>query len=513
MNASGRLDDVIVIGSGIGGLAAAAALAKSGRRVLVVEQHFVLGGLTQTFSRPPYEFATGVHYLAGVGETPEPENRLGRMLHWLSDGRLGFAPVGSPYDIVRLPDLEFPIEAPREAYVQRLKASFPAESAAIGTYFAACDEARRAAMSLFASKALPAPLATLVRWLNSGRIHRALDVTSADAVQGIRDHRLRALLLARWGTYGLPPAEAPFAVHAMVMASYFPGAYFPIGGPNKFAETLGETIRTHGGELRTRATVADILVEQGHVSGVRLKSGETIAAPIVVSAMGARNTLRALPAELAPDWREAIQSLSSGVSHVTLYLGFRADIRRLGATPANVWIYEGEDIGRIWEHPESENAPQLFVSFPTLKDPAHADAEHHTGEVFAPCRWEPFAAWAESEPGSRSADYQAAKARIADTLLAQFARHFPRLAPTIDFHELSTPLSQAAYVCADRGAIYGIEMSSKRLRGDALRPGTPVPGLLLAGQDAVGPGIPGALMGGLMAAAAVEPGLWKELRA
>ena len=87
--------DAVVIGSGIGGLAAAASLAKCGRRVLVLEQHFQLGGLTQAFTRQDYTFATGVHYIGGVGEAPGPDNQFGRLLRWLTDGRLRFASIGS----------------------------------------------------------------------------------------------------------------------------------------------------------------------------------------------------------------------------------------------------------------------------------------------------------------------------------------------------------------------------------------------------------------------------------
>ena len=81
----------------------------------------------------------------------------------------------------------------------------------------------------------------------------------------------------------------------------------------------------------------------------------------------------------------------------------------------------------------------------------------------------------------------------------------------IDFYELSTPLSQASFVVADRGAMYGLEMSAERMSHSALNVRTPVPGLLLAGQDVVSPGIQGAFMGGFMAAASVEPRLWKEM--
>jgi phytoene dehydrogenase-like protein len=511
MGSRERIFDAIVIGSGIGGLAAAAALAKRGRSVLVLEQHFQLGGLTQTFSRRDYTFATGVHYIGGVGEAPGPEDQFGRMLRWLTDGRLRFASLGSPYDIVRLPGLEFPIEAPRAAYITRLKTSFPKEVSAIDRYFTACDEAKRASMALFTARALPAPLAAPVRWFNARRVRRALGITTAEAVRDIADRRLAALLTARWGDYGLVPAASPFAIHALVTSSYFAGAYYPIGGPAKFAEALGESVTAAGGELRTRAAVAEIRVAFGRVTGVRLASGESIDAHVVVSAMGAHNTAMALPDGVAPDWREAVGSLKSGVSYVSLYLGFRGDIRRHGATPANIWVYESNDVGRVWERPADEEAPAMFVSFTSLKDKDHRDHQRHTAEVVTICRWEPFSAWARGAPGDRPEEYEAIKARIAETLLTQFKRHFPRLAPMIDFHEVSTPLSQASYVVADRGAMYGLEMSAERMRHSALKVRTPLPGLLLAGQDAVGPGIQGAFMGGFMAAASIEPRLWTEM--
>jgi all-trans-retinol 13,14-reductase len=503
--------DAIVIGSGIGGLTAAAALAKRGRRVLVLERHSQLGGMTQTFRRREYTFAPAVHYIGGAGDAPGPDNQFGRILRWLTDGQLRFASIGSPYDVVRFPGFEFPIETTREAYIARLKALFPDESAAIERYFAACADAQRAVHALFAGRGLPAPLGLVVRWLNAARVRRALQTTTADAVRAIRDRRLAALLSARWGDYGLPPERSPLAMHALVMGSYFADAYYPVGGPAQFAKTLGATVRAAGGELRTDAAVSEIRVERGRVAGVRLASGESMASPVVISDMGAHNTVAALPAEVAPEWRKALAALKPGVSYISLYIGFKGDIRACGATAANVWVYESEDVGRVWERPADEDAPGIFVTFPSLKDPSHADPQHHTAEVDAFCRWEPFAQWAQSEPGRRPEEYEATKAWIAESLLGQFKRHFPRLAPLVDFHELSTPLSQASYVGAERGAAYGLEMTAERLRSRALGVRTPVRGLLLAGQDALSLGIPGAFMGGFMAAAAVEPRLWMEM--
>jgi all-trans-retinol 13,14-reductase len=477
----------------------------------VLERHSQLGGLTQTFQRREYTFATGVHYLGGLGDGPGVDGQFGRLLSWLTDGRLRFASVGSPYDIVRLPGFEFPVEAPLDAYRGRLKAVFPDEAPAIDVYFAAAADAQRATTALFQARALPVPLGAIARWLNAGRIQRALGCSTADAVREFHDPRLAALLAARWGDYGVPPVRSPFAVHALVTGSYFGGAWYPVGGPATVAPAFAATIRESGGELRTGSAVTAIRVEGGRASGVQLASGEVIAAPLVISGMGARNTEAALPQDTATGWRSSLKPLESGLSHITLYVGFRGDIRELGATGANVWVYESNDVGRVWERPLDEEAPALFVSFPSVKDAAHADPRRHTAEIVALCTWEPFAQWADSSTGRRPEDYEAAKAWIEENLLAQFKRHFARLAPLVDFHELSTPLSQASYVAADRGAMYGIEMSAARLGSRALGVRTPVPGLLLAGQDAASLGVQGAFMGGFMAAAAAEPRLWKEL--
>jgi all-trans-retinol 13,14-reductase len=190
-------------------------------------------------------------------------------------------------------------------------------------------------------------------------------------------------------------------------------------------------------------------------------------------------------------------------------VGLEGDIAAAGASAANFWIYESTDIGRVWQQPADEDAPGLFVSFPSLKDPATGGAP--TAEVLALCDATAFAPWMGLKAGERPEDYLAFKAWVQERLLAQFLRHFPGLAPLVRFHELATPLTQQNFVLAPQGAMYGLEMDGQRLGSKALNVRTPLPGLLLAGQDVSGAGVQASAMSGLMAAVAIEPALMRHL--
>ena len=504
--------DTIVIGSGIGGLTAAAALARCGQRVLVLEQHSVAGGLTQTFQRHDWSFATGVHYVSGVGPDPGPDGQFGRMLHWLTDGALQFTHCGNPYDIVRLPGFEFGIEHPQAAFRQALEARFPAQQAAIKAWFKQLDAANQAARSLLVMRGLPAWLAWGWRLWHGAEVRRFSQRTVAEALTAIDDPHLCAVLGARWGNYGSAPQTAPLLEHALVTGAYDSGAYYPVGGPARFAQTMQPVIEGAGGQVRLGADVKQIVVTHGRASAVVFEqhgTQHTEQATRVLSAMGVTNTVACLERQVAPAWHDTVQALRPGLSYLALYLGFDGDIATAGATAANVWIYESDDIGRVWRAPADEDAPGLFVSFPSLKDPANKGK--HTAEVVALCDAQAFGRWLHLPAGERPEEYLALKAWVEERLLAQFRRHFPALAPMLRFHELSTPVTQQHFVRSPDGAMYGIEMSAQRLGSDALDVRTPVPGLLLAGQDVSGPGIQAACMSGLLAAAAIEPSLLRRL--
>jgi all-trans-retinol 13,14-reductase len=506
--------DAIVIGSGVGGLACAAALSRSGRRVLVLEQHFVAGGLTQTFSREGFTWDVGLHYLGDMEEGGDAR----RVLDWLSGESIRFAPIGAVYDTVHFPDA-FQVQFPRtQAALQlELEERFPASRAELGSYFAAVEEAVRAGRALLAERAMPSALGAAHALLHRAGINRWWGrTTEAVLTELISDPRLRAVLCAQRGDYGPDPRESSFGAHALVTQHYFAGAYYPINGGKAFAEGLIPAIRSGGGEVRTRARVSAILVENGAVAGVRTQDGREWRSRLVCSDAGARNTIQTLlPVELRDSaWAHEVASFRPAACHVALYLGLEGDIGALGANASNHWFYESWQLaGGIWQGPLAQpTAPAVFVSFPSLKEGrSGGPSGRHTADVIVFTDWELFRPWEESKIGERPAEYLEFKQQIGECLLQQFCRHFPALASVIVCREVSTPLSTVAFTGAQHGAIYGLEASPRRFLSRSLRAKTPVPGLYLTGQDVASAGITGAMMGGMLAAAAIEPALIRHI--
>lgn len=507
--------DVIVIGAGISGMTAAAALAKKGRRVLVIEQYKRAGGLTQTFRRRDWTFATGVHYVSGAADV---KSILGgsfrRLMAWLTDDKFRFARLGDAYDIVRTPGFEFAISSPEESYRQALIARFPDEKDGIEAWFAEMARARGAGVAQLMKRCMPPLIAWGVSLFKGKEISYFARRTVHEALHSIRNPELRAVLGARGGDYGGYPSTAPVLSHAIVTGSYNAGSFFPEGGPEEFANHLIPVVRAAGGELVCNARVTAIQRDdKGRVAGVSFAKGREVhqvRAPYVISTMGLFNTQDCLDDAVAADWRADNGDLQAGVSCLSLYLGFKGDIAAAGATDANYWIYDSTDLDRHWTSPLTEDAPALFVSFPSMKDPAHPGLP--TGEVLAHCDATLFAPWLDLPSFKRPPEYYDLKARLEERLLAQFKRHFPALGEMIAFHEMATPATQHHYVRTPMGSLYGLAPSTGNALSPALQARTPVKGLLIAGQDVSGAGVQAASLSGMFAAGAIDSSLLNRTR-
>ncbi len=502
--------DYIVVGSGMGGMTTAALLAKLGKRVLVLEQHYVPGGFTHTFKRKGWVWDVGVH---AVGEVTE-HTMTGRVLAALTDGRLEWTSLGPVYDAFHYPDdvhIDFPDDPKR--FRANLIAAFPAQVEAIDAYLALIKQTAKSMRGFLLSRALPPLAAWLTDRVVAGAGLEALRRRTADVMAEVApDARLRTALLAQWGYYGSPPSRSAFAMHALTARHFAHGGYYPVGGSGRIAETLLKTVADAGGWTRIKASVKRIVVSKGRAAGVELDDGEIIRAGKVVSAIGALETVeRLLPAEYHDaGWSKAIGALTPSPAHLCLNLGFEGDIRQAGASAANQWFYSTWDVeNEVWRAYEIDDvpAPVLYTSFPSLKDPAHdpGPKQRHTGEVVTFMPLEDFEPWRGSRWMKRGEDYDSFKRRLTDRLLEQIFAQMPGLEPLTVHAELSTPLSTEHFTRSAGGAIYGLEPSVERYANRWLRARTPVGGLFLSGVDVASVGVIGAMVGGVLAALSAEP--------
>lgn len=511
--------DYLVIGSGMGGMTAASMLAKLGKKVLVLEQHYVPGGFTHTFKRKKYHWDVGVH---AVGEVTE-HSLTGRLLKYLTDDRLKWASLGPVYDEFYYPDdfrIDFP-DNPKQ-FRENLLAAFPEEEDAIDQYLLHVREVAGAMKGYYLARALPPKF----NWLGEATLGKKgqdmLELKTQDVVASLTDNpKLQSIMTAQWGYYGSPPNRSSFAMQALVVRHFVHGGYYPVGGSQEIANQLLKTVADAGGWTRIRADVEEITVHKGKATGVRLKSGEEILADTVISAAGVMSTVtRLLPdAYREKDWAREIGALNPAPCHVCLYLGFKGNIRDAGAGSANKWFYGTWDpnFSDWMVEPDKElpDVPVLYCSFPSLKDPAYEAGEElrHTGEVVTFVPWDIFQEWKQTRWQKRGESYDEFKVRLEKKLLADFLKNMPELEPYLEYVELSTPLSTDHFVRPMAGSIYGIEPTPTRFRNRWLRPGSPIKGLFMAGSEVASVGVIGAMMGGVLSVLAAEPvGIMKMLR-
>jgi phytoene dehydrogenase-like protein len=276
--------DVVIIGAGLGGLMTAARLAQEGRRVVVLDQHYVAGGCATMLARgrggARYCFDVGLHYVGECG----PGGKVSRMLDEVGVA-VDWRPLDEDgFDELIFPDFRFAIPASIDRYRDRLVEMFPSERAGIDRYIRLCREVRhlgRDGAPRGWSQAVDAVLhGRLAAWNREATLADFLDTCT-------RDPRLRAVIAGQNGDYGLPPSRVSLMLHAGLTNHYLGGAWYPRGGGQVIADGLAARIEALGSSIHLRHTAGKVMVEDGKAVGVRYHRPHgglvQVRAPVVVS--------------------------------------------------------------------------------------------------------------------------------------------------------------------------------------------------------------------------------------
>ncbi|GAA5083458.1 phytoene desaturase family protein [Nocardia iowensis] len=536
--ATDRTFDAIVVGSGMGGMTAAAYLAAAGKRTLVLEAYDVIGGCTHAFRRAgKWEFDVGVHYLGDCG----PNGQIPTILRGVGlDKKIEFRPLDpNGFDTIVFPDLTLKIPRGWDNYQHNLIEAFPAEARKIRRVVAIL---RRIGTSIDHSRT-PASLLGNAKFLLAAGIHAPWAMVPL--TQLLNAHRLtsglKAAMSVQYGTYASPPHRTPVAVHAFMLQNFLSdGAWFPKGGGQVLSARLGEVVVANGGQIRTRSAVRRILVADKTVTGVELDDGSRFTAPIVVSNADIKKTYLELVGRkhLRATTIARAQRLRMSQSFFNCYLGVDIDLSTRIDNTNFYSVPTAEDVTSLFQdlaenkagYTKDERIEQArkrlpaYVSVTTTKDPDNphgAPAGSSVLEVMTLAPAEPefwgLAEWPAVGDDSyqRNPEYLRMKEGFIELMIARVAEVIPGIEEHIVWREGATPLTQHRYTRSSSGTPYGLEMSITQF--GPFRPGvrTEISGLFLCGAStAWGPAVESAMLSGLHAAgAACGRDLDQEIRA
>ncbi|HMK60008.1 MAG TPA: NAD(P)/FAD-dependent oxidoreductase [Dissulfurispiraceae bacterium] len=363
--------DVIVIGSGIGGLVSAGILASGGMKPLVIEKHTSPGGYVSSFRRSGFLFDSVLDCISGAG----PGGLINRVLRLLNiDNEVRFHKV-DPVRVSRFPDLNVVVDADLRAYKERLVELFPCEASAIEEFVKTISSAysqMESALQVIISGTSRLDILT-------PDFLQLMDTSYSDMLSAyFHDHRLRAALSDRCPFMGLPPDGVSSAAMINLMMSYFKlGAYRPEGGFQQLSDLIVQGIQKMGGDIVLADGVDQILFnEKNDCRGVRCDSGKEYTSRYVVSNADFIETFSNLIggkyAELASDMK-----VRPGIStsFFILYAGVRGELDAHSSTG----FYPSYEMNMSFE-PGMEFSPDstIGVTIATKEDKCRAPAGFET---------------------------------------------------------------------------------------------------------------------------------------
>lgn len=492
----------IVIGTGAGGLVAAAALARRGLDVVALERAKQLGGYLNPFARRHFHFDPGVHY---IGQCRPGELVWGILRSVGVDAEQLFCPMDPDgYDVLRFPGFEMRMCAGLERYRDRLARAFPGDVRDIDRFFATL----RAFRDISEKRHARGGLREVARMRGVPSFLYWSRRTFAELLaHHFENPQLRSILAAQCGDYGLPPSKAPAVLGTAVLLHYAEGGYFPRGGSGKLRDALVASAREHGAVFRRRAEVTTIRTHRGRVVGVTLADGEELDAEVVVSAIDPVLTYDRLLADtpLPNGLRRKVKRTVPSVASMCVFLGMRRDLRAHGLSANNVWDYPTWDLDEAYASAARGEMPDdwaFFLSPNSLKDDTHSMAPEgcSTLEVVTLAPFAPFARWEGMKSFKRGPDYEAKKHEVADSLMRSVRARWPDLIGDVVVEEIATPVTNIHYAGSPAGSIYGPAATLDQYGLHGYRPWSPVAGLYLAGAGVFGAGVAPCLASGLVAA-------------
>lgn len=484
--------DVIIIGSGLGGMACAHILSKAGKKILLLEKGKQPGGCLQSYRRNGLTFDTGFHYVGGLdeGQSLQPAFRL------LGLTRLPWRKMDEAFDRILIGKQHFSFHQGFGHFLENLQDQFPRERTALRQYVSLLRQTEQQQRNILNPKG-----GTDLSTLFGKNAWQYLNET-------FRDPLLIQVLSATSLKMELRQETLPLFTFLHGNGSFIESSWRLNGPGSLITDSLISDIRAHGGEIVCNAVAEELLEKNRRLSAVRCADGSVYEGNCFISDVHPAVTCSWIKHSecLRNIYRRRITSRENTGGMLTVSL-----VVRPGAIPYfnwNQYLYRDAD---VWTFYRKAPVGGILVS---TRPAEHDDQYLRQIDLLTPMPWERCARWEQTRIGHRGEEYEKMKRQWADECINLAESFLPDLRKVTEHVYVSTPLTYRDYTGSPQGSAYGMRKDCNNPMMTVLSPRTPIPNLLLTGQSLMLHGVQGVTMTALFTCAEIlgKEYIWNQLK-
>lgn len=468
--------EVVIIGSGLGGLECAHILSRAGMSVLLLERGAQAGGCIQSYKRRGLTFDTGFHYVGGLDE----RQSLHAVFNHLGLLNLPWQRLDADFDRVTIGDRTFAFAQGDDEFVNTLAADFPAERDALHRYadmLKRVDEQQFDALNPQGGEG----------YSFSSRLFE----TSAYGylAETFRDPLLINVLSGTSLKMELRRESLPLFTFAHGNSSFIESSWRLKGDGSLIVNSLAEDIRSSGGEIICNAEVQELVEKNGKLAYAVCSNGESYEGNTFISDIHPAVTCGLVKQSdrMKKIYRHRMECLENTFGMFTVSLCIKPNT--LKYFNWNQYIYKEPDVWTFYQ----EDGPVKGVLV-SCRVPEDGSEYVRQIDLLTPMTWSKCEQWNHTTVNHRGNEYKAMKERMTDECIALAERFIPGLGDMITGRYSSTPLTYRDYTCTPQGSAYGLRKDFGDPVMTLLSPRTPIPNLLLTGQNLMLHGLHGVTM-------------------
>ncbi len=473
--------DVVIVGSGLGGLLCGNILSKEGYGVCVVEKNKQIGGCLQTFKRGGCVFDTGVHYIGSVDEG-QVTNRLFKYFGIMDKLNLRRLDEDG-FDLLDINGRQYKYPIGYDRFIDVFSRHFPGEKQEIKEY---CKQMKNIIDSL--------DLFNLRLPQKSAGFNPYFSLSIGDFISSITsDKELQNVLAGLNFLYAGSSQNTSSYQHATVFHSFLESSWRPVDGSSQIADLLAETITMNGGVILTDSEVCNFRFSGRNIESVQLKNGEEVRGKQFISNVHPAVTMGLIDKDhVREHYRERIESISNTISTFCLYIRLKKNSFKY--QNYNTYRINSDDVWSVLDR-KADDWPGGYM----FLTPATSGSEEYaeTAIILTFMEFKEVLQWENTSINKRGTEYKEFKHQRAEYLLDVVEKNMPDFRRNIEQYYTSTPLTYRDYTGTVDGSIYGISKDCKDPFKTHVSVRTKVPNLYFSGQNSGMHGILGVSIGSL----------------